>query len=95
MSQTDTIGKYATAVMPGTFDEPTKVRYHHTVVVSFTGTQIVLGSGGWRTMTTKLRMNQTSNQYDLGFGVFQKDFEWFVNFKGETLPFTENMVLTR
>ena len=26
-------------------------------------------------------MNQTAEQYDLGFGVYQKNYEWFVSFR--------------
>jgi len=32
-------------------------------------------------------MNQASNEYDLGYQVFQKKGKWFVDFKGDTIPF--------
>ena len=73
----------------------TKVVYHNTVVVKFNRDKIVLDSGKWFTMTTKTRMNQASNQYGLGFTVFQKDFEWFVDYKGKTYRFSDGMVLKR
>lgn len=93
MAQTHTIGSAATNVFSeGGF---TKVLYHRTVLVKFQTARIILNSGGWRTATTKTRMNQTSNQYGLEFHVFQKDFDWFVTFRGETIPFVDHMELAR
>jgi len=41
-------------------------------------------------------MNQTSNQFDLDFGVYQKDYEWFVDTpKGETLDFFDGIIIDR
>ncbi len=91
--RTDKIGKTATQVYGQGMEM--NVRYHDTVVVSFNDKQITLNSGGWKTRTTKLRMNQTSNQYGLGFMVVQKHFEWQVLFQGETLDYTDGMVLER
>lgn len=66
------------------------VRYHNTDVVTvFENGTIKLNTGGWRTSTTKNRMNQASNQYDLGFQVYQRDFAWFVDWNGETYLFSE------
>jgi len=36
----------------------THVRYHQTDVVSFDDERVTLRTGGWRTATTKVRMNQ-------------------------------------
>jgi hypothetical protein len=93
MGQTQTIGKTATTVY--TQNGYTFVKYHRTDVVMFNHHSIVLNSGGWDTATTKNRMNQTSNQFDLGFQVFQKDWNWFVDFKGDTLEFSDGMLLDR
>lgn len=100
MSRHDTIGKVATHVwsdnVNGTF-----VRYHNTVVVEFTPEKIRLNSGGWRTATTKLRMNQTSNQFGLGFSVFQHKRRWYVDIgvfgssEFRRIPFEDGMVLSR
>jgi hypothetical protein len=70
----------------------TKIVYHNTPVVSFNAKVIILNTGGWQTNTTKTRMNQTSHQFDLGFSVYQKDYYWFVEFKGETLKFSGNIL---
>jgi hypothetical protein len=45
--------------------------------------------GRTETATTKLRMNQASNQFNLGFSVYQKDYRWYVVIpQGETVEFT-------
>ena len=87
MGQTQTIGRTATKVEHRGLE--TFVRYHNTDVVQFDSLYITLNTGGWKTATTKLRMNQASNQFNLGFSVYQKDFQWFVVIpQGETLEFT-------
>lgn len=65
----------------------TKMFYHNTPVVSFNSEVIILNTGGWFTNTTKTRMNQASNQFNLGFDVYQKKGVWYVDFRGETLKF--------
>lgn len=71
------------------------VQYHSTIVVKWNDEKIVLNSGGWRTNTTKARMNQASNEFRLGYQVYQKDYEWFVAYNGEVLKFEDNMVIDR
>ena len=79
------------------------VSYHNTHVVTAkrVGNQwrVTLNTGGWRTNTTKTRMNQASNQYGLGFQVYQSKGAWFVRLggwnetpKGEDLPFNDRMI---
>jgi hypothetical protein len=69
--------------------------YHQTDVVAVDAVTITLRNGGYETATTKLRMNQMSNQFELGYQVWQKNFEWFVDYKGKTIPFEDGMVLAR
>lgn len=98
MSQTKQVRGVATSIHHK--DGATHVRYHDTDVVSFTRGEthplITLRSGGWQTATTKARMNQASNQFDLGFQVYQKDFAWFVNSSEfpDPLPFEDGMQFT-
>lgn len=87
------IGKHKTNVFDG--DHFTYVTYHQTHVVKFNSKVIILNSNGWNTKTTKLRMNQTSNQYNLGFSVYQDRRQWYVTWKGVTLHFSDNMELIR
>ena len=93
MGQTQTIGKTATTVY--TENGFTCVKYHWTNVVKFNAEKIILDSNAFSTVTTKARMNQTSNQFNLGYQVFQKDFAWFVDFKGETLDYYDHIELNR
>lgn len=82
-------------------DGALRVRYHTTdiVVVDSTGL-ITLNSDGWRTATTKRRMNQTANQCNLGFQVVQHKGEWFVQFYKDgrvyrTMRFQDGMTFRR
>lgn len=82
----------------------TIVSYRDTDVISWDAKEIVLNSGGWRTATAKLRMNQTSNQFGLGIHVFQEGHEWFVSYlvspsegavQRTVVPFEDHMVIPR
>lgn len=93
MGQQHTVSRNNTKVW--TDEGTTFVMLHSTVVVKFNPEAIILNSGGWRTVTTKSRMNQASNQYDLGYYVHQKNHEWFVDFEDKTVPFEDHMALVR
>ena len=72
------------------------VVYVHTPIVSWDDESITLRSNGWETVTTKRKMNQSALQFGLGFGVYQRNYEWFVDTpKGETLSFVDGMKLER
>ena len=95
MPRLDKIGKHATTVSTSDIREgKTTVTYHNTdvVVVNCSRNTITLDSGGWRTVTTKTRMNQTSRQFSLGFGVWQRNFKWYVKHHGRTYDFYDGMV---
>ena len=74
-------GKAATKVLDLSDENGlrTAVRYHDTLVVEFTPDTITLNSGGWRTATTKKRMNEVADHYLLGFHVSQENFKWWVD----------------
>ena len=62
-----------------------KLTYHQTVVCeALPNGRTRLDSGGWRTATTKKRMNAFSEALSLGWYVFQRDFDWYVSF-GDTI----------
>ncbi len=71
------------------------VQYHRTVVAykrADKPDRVVLNSGGWRTATTKLRMNQFANEYCGGaFNVHQIGGEWFVRTQGGLVEFYDFM----
>lgn len=93
MSRLSQIGKRATSIK--TENGKTAITYHSTDVVTFDEKSITLNTSGWFTNTTKNRMNQTSNQFDLEFCVFQKNGNWFVEFQGTTVEFENGMTLER
>jgi hypothetical protein len=71
------------------------VRYHRTYVVRFNEKTVVLDSGGWRTATTKRRMNQVSTAFNLGVNVWQNRGEWFASDSTGEFPFSDGMTLCR
>ena len=72
------IGKTATSIRP--VNGWTAIKYHDTDVVSFSnGKIVVLDSGTWKTPTTKRRMNETADEFDLGFRVYAKKGQWYID----------------
>ena len=45
--------------------------------------------GGWQSNTTKSRLNALLLEFKPGFGVFQKNWQWFISdrFSGINIPF--------
>lgn len=62
--------------------------YHQTPVVAEKDGKVWLNNGGYKTSSTKERINRYSP-----FRVFQEDFTWYVNYEDETLEFENGMVL--
>jgi len=69
-------------------------RYHQTSVAEKQQNKIRLDTGGWQTRTTKIRMNQFSNEFCGGaFSVYQKNHDWFVRLAdGTVLPFNDQVI---
>ena len=76
MANMQKIGSHKTTVR--TENNNRIVRYHNTDVVTFNDKFIYLNNGGFMTNTTKVRINQTANEYNLWFKVYQKNYTWFV-----------------
>lgn len=90
MSQQQRLGTHATTVRTNSADDII-VRYQQTDVVRVSSTLIYLDTGGWFTNTTKTRMNQAANQYNLGFHVYAKKGKWFViTRRGDEFEFQAN-----
>lgn len=85
MSRSDTLSPYKTKIIRDGIN--TVVRYHSTAIVEFNPSTITLRTGGWRSVTTKRKMNQAARQWGLGYSVFQRAHDWFVEYDGQTLPF--------
>jgi len=86
--QTRVVRGEATAIEQ---DEQGKhVRYHSTRVVTIhPNGDVTLRTGGWRSNTTKCRMNQAANQFGLSFRVYQQDFDWFVRIGDKDIAFDD------
>jgi hypothetical protein len=68
-----------------------KLVYHNTVVCeALPNGRTRLNSGGWRTATTKKRMNQYAEMMGFSWRVRQIDFDWFIwRVDGHDSPYTE------
>lgn len=64
---------------------------HHIATVG--DTWLELYNCGYKTATTKSRLNAILSEHGCGERIYQKDFEWFVSTKEGTVPFTEGMTL--
>lgn len=95
MAQLMRVGKVHTT--QGIDDEGYRyVQYHTTKVVRWNNDEIILFTNGWLTQTTRTRMNQTSNQFGLGFRVYQKDFNWWIEYRGTPdITFFDGIILNR
>lgn len=76
--------------------EAITIRLHYTQIVTYwRNGAIVVNSGGYRSTTTKARMNTVLPQR---FGIFQKAHEWFVQVggfeNGITVPFSDGLNLS-
>ncbi len=96
MAQMQRVGDHKTTVKAD--QRMISVVYHSTEVVrverDLIGNVITLRSGGYRTATTKTRINQAANAYGLGFQVFQKAGDWYVKAAdGTVCGFSEGMVI--
>ena len=52
-----------------------------------------LNSGGYQTRTTKGRLNAILSELIAGARVFQRDFNWFLNYNNVTHDFNDGMIL--
>ncbi len=69
-------------------DGSVAIELHGTnVVVIYPDDSVMLNSGGWRTSTTKDRINKYSP-----VRVYQKNYEWFLS---DGTPFEDKMIVTR
>ena len=54
---------------------------------------VKISSCGWHTPTTKSRLNAILSEVKYGCSVFQKNWNWFVSFRGQTQDFVDGMIL--
>lgn len=78
MPRMNKIGKTATSVTR-TPDGTVQVKYHDTVIIKVDKRgRVTLDHGGWKTYTTKTRMNQAASELNLDFSVYQDSGRWYV-----------------
>lgn len=88
------IGTHKTKVE--TKDGITTVTYHNTDVVVFDNHgEITLNTGGWNSVTTRKRMNEASEQFNLGFRVVQKNGDWFIHYKDNVIAYDSTVITLR
>ncbi len=64
------------------------VSLYSTEIVRIFPDSIYLNTGGHYTNTTKTRMNQVSNYFNLGYHVYQKKGQWYAEYNNYTYPFS-------
>jgi len=70
------------------------VYLHGNLIARIGETWIELFDGGWQSVTTKSRLNAILSEFGIaGECVFQKNFNWFVNYNGSPIPFFSGMRL--
>ena len=70
------------------------VYLHGNHIATVTDDNVIVFDGGWRTATTKSRLNVIINEFcdALTDGVFQKDYQWFVQDNNEVIEFESGYV---
>jgi len=63
------------------------VYLHGNHIATVSNDSLQLFDGGWRSNTTKSRLNALCYEFAYGCGVFQKKFEWFISGKSGTVDF--------
>ena len=72
-----------------------QVRLHMNLIatVDHTTNCVKISSCGWHTPTTKSRLNAILSEVKYGCSVFQKQWNWYVSFRGQTQDFVDGMIL--
>jgi len=71
----------------------TVVIYHQTQVVKFNSQEIILDTGGYETLTTKRRMNETSDLLNLRFRVYSHKNVMYASYQGKEIPFEGHVLI--
>ena len=66
---------------------------HNIATLDHTTNALRLSSCGYETVTTKSRLNAILEEVKYGCRVFQKQFEWFISYQGQTESFWNGMIL--
>ena len=67
---------------------------NHIATYNYANKELSLFDGGWQSNTTKSRLNALCDEFATGFGVFQKNWEWFVSdFQNTVVDFTDGITV--
>ena len=66
---------------------------HRIATVDHATNAVKVSSCGWQTVTTKSRLNAILSEVKYGCSVFQKQWNWYVSFRGQTQDFVDGMIL--
>lgn len=66
---------------------------HGNCIAQIGDTWLRLFDGGWRTNTTKSRLNAILSEHGTGERVFQKNWQWFVSTSAGDVEFEDGMKL--
>ena len=67
---------------------------NHIATYNYALKELELFDGGWQSNTTKSRLNALCNEFATGFGVFQKNWNWFISdFSGVAKPFFDGAIV--
>ena len=70
------------------------VRLHGNKIAEIDDNSMTIFDGGYQSKTTKSRLNALLSAFGMdGEYVFQKNFQWFVNYQGSPIPFFDGMRL--
>ena len=82
-----------TTVIPG-WEGTSDVYLHGNRIATVGDTWIQIFDGGFQSKTTKSRLNALLSAFGMdGEYIFQKNFQWFVNYNGSPIPFFDGMRL--
>ena len=77
-----------------TYTNHSDVYLHGNLIARIGETYLELFDGGYQSKTTKSRLNALLSAFGMeGECVFQKNFQWFVNYNGSPIPFFSGMRL--
>ena len=70
------------------------VRLHGNKIAEIGDDFMTIFDGGWKTVTTKSRLNALINEFCNGFtdGVFQKNYQWFIRDNNVTKEFVSGYI---
>ena len=72
-----------------------QVRLHGHLIatVDHSTNAVKLDSCGYETVTTKSRLNALLEEVKYGCKVFQKNWNWYVSYNGQSADFSDGMIL--